>query len=59
MSPVSVTDGGVPGPLSPNPSCTRSRGSWPRSAFGSMSHHPGWMRDCRTAVGYRPIFLAP
>jgi hypothetical protein len=25
--------------------------SWPRSAFGSMSHHLGWMRDCRTAVG--------
>jgi pilus assembly protein CpaF len=26
----------------------------PRSAFGSMSHHLGWMRDCRTAVGCRP-----
>jgi hypothetical protein len=25
--------------------------SWPRSAFGSMSHQLGWMRDCRTAVG--------
>jgi hypothetical protein len=33
--------------------------SWPRSAFGSMSHHLGWMRDCRTAVGCRPNFLAP
>jgi hypothetical protein len=23
-----------------------------------MSHHLGWMRDCRTAVGCRPNFLA-
>jgi hypothetical protein len=26
-----------------------------RAAFGSMSHRLGWMRDCRTAVGCRPI----
>jgi hypothetical protein len=24
-----------------------------------MSHHLGWMRDCRTAVGCRPDFLEP
>src|SRR6266508_6942472 len=26
--------------------------SWPRSAFGSMSHHLGWMRDCRVQTRF-------